>query len=428
MVGSGAARANSERLYDAFSHGEASPLAPLPVDYADVAVWQRERMTGDHLDAQLEYWREQLHDLPPSLEIPTDHPRPAERSGRGSAVVVEVGPELTGALRSLARTARATMFMTLLAAFQALLARYSGQDDIAIGTAIANRSRVETEGIVGFFANTLVLRTDVSGDPSFIELITRAREVSLGAYRHQDLPFERLVKELRPERTLRHTPLFQHMFVFQNTPAEELVLGGIRTEALPLDHGSAMFDLTLTLSESEDRLVGTLEFASDLFEPATARRIVTDFQRLLARGAETPDRPIRELDLLDDSERHRLLVEWNDTATEFPDQCIHEIFEQRAAERPDAIAVSDNGTLLTYQELDERADAIAGRLRRLGIGPEAHVGICLPRSADAIAAMLGTLKANGAYVPLDPEYPRARLDFMIDDARLEVILTDTTRV
>jgi amino acid adenylation domain-containing protein len=412
-------------LYDAFSRGEASPLDPLPIDYADVAVWQRERMTGEHLEAQLDYWRGRLDDLPPSLNIATDHPRPAHRSGRGGAVAIEVDPEVTGALRRVAQNARATMFMTLLAAFQTLLARYSGEDDIAVGTAIANRPRVETEGIVGFFANTLVLRTDVSGNPTFSELIGRVREVALGAYRHQDLPFERLVKELQPERTLRHTPLFQHMFVFQNTPAEELMLGGVRTEVLPLDHETAMFDLTLTLSESDDRIAGTLEYSSDLFERETAERIAAHFQRLLSGVAETPVRPIRELDLLGASERHRLLVEWNDTGAHFPDRCIHEIFEQQAAAHPDEVAISDNGRLLTYADLNAQADGIARRLRRLGVGPEAHVGICLPRSADAIAAMLGTLKANGAYVPLDPSYPRARLEYMIDDAQIQVIVTRT---
>lgn len=413
-------------LYAAFTAGEPSPLAPLPLDYADVTLWQRERMTGDHLGAQLAYWREQLAELPPSLELAADHARPSERSGRGGTIPIEVSQELTTALRAVTRTGRATMFMTLLAAYQALLARYSGQDDVAVGTAIASRSQVEMEGIVGFFANTLVLRTDLSGDPTFLELIARVREVALGAYRHQDLPFERLVKELRPERTLRYTPLFQHMFVFQNAPAAELVLGGVHAEILLLDQQSAMFDLTLTLSESDDRLVGTLEYSTDLFEHATAVRIATDFQRLLACVADAPDAPVGAVDLLSEADRDRQLAEWNDTATDFPIQAIHEIFEHVAADHPDAIAVSEHGASVTYRDLDRRADEIAGRLRRLGVGREARVGICLPRSTDAIVAMLGTLKANGAYVPLDPEYPRIRLDFMIEDARIDVVITTSS--
>ncbi len=415
-------------LYDAFVRDRPSPLAVLPIDYADVAVWQRDRMTGEHARTQLDYWRAQLDGLAPSLELATDHPRPAVRTGRGGAVAVEIGPELTAALRAVTRRARATMFMTLLAGFQALLARYSGCDDIPVGTAIANRARVETESIVGFFANTLVLRTDVSGSPSFEELIGRVRDVALGAYRHQDLPFERLVKELRPQRTLRATPLFQHMFVFQNTPADDLELRSVRTEAFPLEQETAMFDLTLTLTERADRLAGTLEYATDLFERTTAERIATHFVRLLEAVVAAPDRPIGDADLLDADERQRLLVEWNRTDAEYPEQCIHEIFEQRCAEHPDAVAVVERATstTLTYRQLDARAERVADRLRHLGVGPEAPVGICLPRSAEAIVAMLGVLKAQAAYVPLDPDHPRARLDLLVDDAGIGVILTDPT--
>jgi len=410
-------------LYDAFAGDEPSPLAPLPIQYSDFAVWQRERTAGDLLHNQLEYWLQRLGGLPPMLGIPTDHPRPLRRSGRGGAIDIEISASLTTELRRMTRASGATLFMTVLAAFQSLLARYSGQNDIAVGTAIANRPRLETEGLVGFFANTLVLRTDLSGEPSFLDVIARVREVALGAYRHQDLPFEHVVKALRPERSLGHTSLFQHMFVFQNALEHDLDLDGLTIEEFALDRDTAMFDLTLTLSETRQALVGTLEYASDLYDRTTAERMAEDLRTLLEAAVADPDRPIGEFDLMDHSERHRVLVEWNDTEADFPNRCIHEVFEERAAAHPDAIALTAGDVSLTYRDLDERADALAARLRSLGVGPEVRVGIYLFRSVDAIVAMLATLKAGGAYVPFDPDDPPARLEFMVDDSQVEVVVT-----
>ncbi len=410
-------------LYNGFAASDTPSLSPLPIQYADFSVWQREQATGEELHRHLEYWVQHLDGMPPLFEVPTDHPRPPQRTGRGSTLHIELSASLTAALQELARGSGATMFMTLLAAFQLQLGRYAGRDDIAVGTAIANRSRLETEGLVGFFANTLVLRTDLSGNPSFLDTIARVRNVAIDAYRHQDLPFEHLVKVLQPERTLGHTSLFQHMFVFQNGLETDLDLEGVGAELFVLDPDTAMFDLTLTMSESEQTLVGTLEYASDLYEPSTAEQIVGDFRTLLEAVVADPDRPIEEFDLMDPSRRHQMLVDWNDTRVDFPNCCVHEVFEERAAARPDAAALTTGDESLSYRELNERADALADRLRGLGVGPEVRVGLYLYRSADAIVAMLATLKAGGAYVPLDPDYPPARLEFMVEDSQIAVVVT-----
>jgi amino acid adenylation domain-containing protein len=410
-------------LYEAFARGQPSPLAPLPIRFADVAVWQRERITGELLHKQVEYWLARLAGLPPLLEIPADHPRPLRRSGRGGAIDIQISAPLTSELRRVSRAGGATLFMTLLTAFQLMLARYSGRDDIAVGTAIANRPRLETEGLVGFFANTLVLRTDLSGDPSFLEAISRVRGVTLAAYRNQDLPFEHVVKTLQPQRSLGHTALFQHMLVFNNTLERDLTLDGLTVQDFALDRDAAMFDLTLTLREDRDILVGTLEYASDLFDRPTAERMAKDFRRLLEAGVADPDRPFTELDLLDHSERHEVLFTWNNTSAAYPNRCIHELFQERAAAHPDAIALTEGEELLTYRNLNERADALASRLRVLGVGPDVRVGILLHRSTDAIVAILATLKAGGAYVPLNPDDPVARLAFLVDDSQINVVVT-----
>ena len=411
-------------LYNAFARGEPSPLAPLPAQYADFAVWQRNRLSGDAFRAHLDYWAHRLDDMPQLLELPADRPRPAKRSGQGGAIDLAIAAPLTRELRRVTVEGRATLFMTLIAAFQLLLARYSGRDDIAIGTAIGNRARLEDEALIGFFANTLVLRTDLSGEPSFMELLARVRAVALGAYGHQDLPFEQLVKALRPERSLSHTSLFQHMFVFQNTPGRDLALDGICTAPFPIEHDTAMFDLTLTLSEADDGLVGTLEYTTDLYDRTTAERLVRHFRNLLDGIVADPHRPIGELDLLDDAEREQAVVGWNDTRTPFPGRCIHELFEDQVAAHPDAIALTADDVSLTFNELNERANCLASHLRSLGVGPEVRVGICLHRSGDAVIALLATLKAGGAYLPLDPEYPPARLAFMLEDATVDVVVTE----
>ncbi len=415
-------------FYNAFAWETPVSLPPLPIQYADFAIWQRARMQGDTLGPHLAYWLRQLDALPPMLELPSDRARPPQRSGRGSVVDLQISAPLTADLRRVTRAGRATLFMTLLAAFQSLLARYSGQDDIAVGTAIANRPRVETEGLIGFFANTLVLRTDLSGNPSFMELIARVRAVALGAYEHQDLPFEYLVKELRPERSLAHASLFQHMFVFQNTAPRDLQLHDLVATEFPLEPDTAMFDLTLTLTEVGDIVTGTLEYATDLYDRATAERMVGHFQHLLESVVADPDRPIQDHDLSSDAERHQVVVGWNQTSTPFPNLCIHELFEQQAAANRDAVALTADTVSLTYGELNERANRLAHHLRSAGVGPETRVGICLHRSAGAIVALLATLKAGGAYVPLDPEYPPVRLAFMCEDGAVGVVITETAFV
>jgi aspartate racemase len=412
-------------LYNAFAHNTPSPLEPLPVQYADFALWQRSSIAGEVLDSELDYWRDRLETLPPLLALPSDHPRPARRSGRGATVPVDVPASLTAALRQVTLTGRATLYMTLLAAFQMLLARYSGEDDIAVGSPIANRTRPETHALLGFFANTMVLRTDLSGDPDFMEVLARVREVAVGAYSHQEVPFEQLVKELRPVRALGHTSLFQHMLVFQNTPAHDLELDGVTVHEFALEPDTAMFDLTLHLSEQDDALVGWLEYATDLYDDPSARRFVRHFTNLLEAIVADPRSPIGMLEFLDDDERRQVVVEWNDTRASFPSGCIHAQFEKQVDARPHAVALTAGEASLTYGELNVRANQLAHHLQTLGVGPGSRVGICLPRSGVAVVALLAALKAGGAYVPLDPEYPTARLAFMVEDGHVEVVITQS---
>ncbi len=412
-------------LYNAFAQDAPSPLEPPSLQYADFASWQRSSTGGAASQAQLDYWLDRLETLPPLLELPSDRPRPTRRSGRGETIPVEISTALTAGLRQVSRAGRSTLYMTLLAAFQTLLSRYSGEYDIAVGSPIANRTRPETTALVGFFANTMVLRTDLSGDPSFIEVLAQVREVAIGAYSHQEVPFEQLVKELRPERSLSHTSLFQHMFVFQNTPDRDLELDGLAVGAFPVETDTAMFDLTLLLSERDDVLVGWLEYATDLYDRSSAERFARHFGNLLEAIVADPRAPIGGLELLDDDERRQLVVEWNDTSAPFPDGCIHTCFEEQVERQPQGVALTAGAVSLTYEALNERANRLAHHLQSLGVGPEVRVGVCLPRSGDAVVALLATLKAGGAYLPLDPEYPTARLAFMIDDGHVEVVITSS---
>jgi amino acid adenylation domain-containing protein len=413
-------------LYNAFARDEPSPLEPPPLQYADFAVWQRSARAGDVLRTQLDYWHERLASLPEFLEVPSDRPRPARRSGRGETTAVVIPAELTAKLRQVTQAGRATLYMTLLAAVQVLLARYSGEDEVAIGSPIANRTRPETATLLGFFANTMVLRTDLSGDPTFMEVLARVREVAVGAYSHQDVPFEHLVKSLRPERSLGHTSLFQHMFVFQNAPGRDLDLDGITVTEVTLDADTAMFDLTLLLREVDDTLVGSLEYATDLYDRASAERFVRHFRRLLEAIVGDPQSPVRALELLDDDERRQMLVDWNQTAGCVPSACVHTTFEEQVRDRPHAVALTAGDVSVTYADLNARANQLAHRLQQLGVGPNACVGICLPRSIDAVIALLATLKAGGAYMPLAPDYPPARLGFMIADGHVRVVVSRST--
>ncbi|HVG31078.1 MAG TPA: amino acid adenylation domain-containing protein, partial [Pyrinomonadaceae bacterium] len=412
-------------LYGAFARGEDSPLAELPMQYADFARWQRERLSGETLERQLSYWREQLAGAPAALELPADRPRPAVQTFGGSHLRFNLSSELTKQLQALGQREGATLFMVLLAAFQTLLYRYTGQPDISVGTPIANRTRKEIEGLIGFFVNTLVLRADLSGGPTFRELLSRVREVCLGAYAHQDVPFEKLVEELQVERDLSRSPLFQVMFVLQTASPKEVRLPGLRLEMLEGDAETAKFDLMLSLEESAEGLRGWFEYNTDLFDAATVERMRAHFERLLAGLAAEPDARLSEVPLLGRDERRQLLVEWNDTRRDYPrGDCIHTLFERQAAKTPHAAAVISEAGRMSYEELDRRAERLAGGLRSLGVGPESLVAVLMGRSPELLVALLGVLKAGGAYVPLDPAYPKERLAFMLEDTRAAVILTE----
>ena len=416
-------------LYAAFHAGRPSPLPPLALQYADFAVWQRQWLAGERLDELLGWWRRQLAGMPPLLELPADRPRPAVQSFRGTSFPLALSAPLSRAIRELARRGEATLFMALLAGFQALLHRATGQDDLAVGSPIANRGRRELEGLIGCFINTLVLRGDLSGRPTGRELLARTRSAALGAYAHQDLPFELLVERLQPERSLSHGPLFQVMFMLHNTPGGDLDLPELATEALPLPGGVAKLDLLLLLYETaEGAIHGSLEWSHDLFDAPTVRRLVAHFTSLLAGMTADPDRRIDELPLLSAAERHQLLRDWNDTAADFADRGedrpgLHQLFERQARRTPGAPAAAFQGTALTYHQLDSRAGRLAGELRALGCGPESRVAVAMERSLELVTALLGVLKTGAAYVPLDPEYPADRLAFMMADARPAVLIT-----
>ncbi len=410
-------------LYAAFARGQPSPLAELPIQYVDFAAWQREWLQGEVLAEQLRYWKRQLTGAPPVLELPTDRPRPATQTYRGAQQCWVFDPQLLPALEQLSRQEGVTLFMTLLAAFQTLLYRYSGQEDVVVGTPIAGRQRLETEELIGFFVNTLVLRSDLSGNPTFRELLGRVREVTLGAYAHQDLPFEKLVEELNPQRNLSYAPLFQVMLVLQNAPQIPLSLPGLKVNAAAVEQETAKFDLTFELIAEGTQLRGTLNYNCDLFAPATMERLLGHFQTLLEGIAAQPEQRIGELPLLSAAERHELLVTWNDTQTAVPPQCVHELFAAQVERTPEAVAIEFAGQPLTYRQLNVRANQLAHYLQERGVGPEVRVGVCLERSLDLVVALLGILKAGGAYVPLDPAYPRERLAFMLQDSQAPLLVT-----
>lgn len=410
-------------LYNAFCQGKPSPLPKQPIQYADFAVWQQQWLSRGMLDTQLTYWKEQLAGVPPILELPTDRPRPPVQTFRGSTQSFQLSKELTLKLKTLSQQSEVTLFMTLLAAFATLLYRYSGQDDIVIGSPIANRNRKEIEPLIGFFVNTLVLRTNLVGNPTFVELMVRVRQMALAAYSHQDLPFEKLVEALQPERNLSHHPLFQVMFVLQKTRLEPLELPGLTLTPLELDNATSKFDVTLSMIEMESGLTGTWEYNSDLFDATTIHRMIGHFQTLLEGIVANPQLRVSELPLITEAERHQLLVEWNDTQAEYPAKCIHQLFEEQVKRTPDAVALMFENQQLTYRELNARANQLAHYLQGLGVGPEILVGICLERSLEMLVGMLGTLKAGGAYVPMDPAYPQERLEFMLSDTQMPVLLT-----
>jgi amino acid adenylation domain-containing protein len=414
-------------LYGAYRQGGESPLPELAVQYPDYAVWQRERLQGEALDRQVGYWKGRLAGAPALLELPTDHPRPAVQSHRGARQVEMLPAELTEPLQALARAEGATLFMVLLAAFQVLLGRYTGTEDVVVGTPVAGRGRSELEGLIGFFVNTLVLRADLSGDPTFREALRRVRESTLGAYEHQDLPFEKLVAELHPERSLGHSPLFQVMFTTQSGPQTAGAEAGLPLLGVAAERTAAQFDLTLGITETAQGLQARAEYATDLFEAPTISRMIGHLVRVLRQVGAHPDVRLSDVALLDRAERARVVEEWNRTDGEYPaDRTIHAVFEAQAARTPDAVAVRFQDRSLTYRQLNERANRLAHHLRRRGVGPEVRVGLCLERGMEMVVAVLGTLKAGGAYVPLDPGYPAERVAFALGDAGVPVLLTQET--
>lgn len=415
-------------LYKAFSTGSLSPLPELTIQYADFAVWQRQWLQGKALESQLSYWKQQLNGSLSILHLPADRPRPEVQSFRGARHSLVLSKTLTSSLKALARNEGVTLFVALLAAFGTLLYRYTGSEDIVVGAPIAERNRVETEGLIGFFVNTLVLRTDLSGSPSFRELLLRVREVTLEARAHQDLPFEKLVETLQPERSLSQNPLFQVMFALQTAPIPTLD-SGWNWSQLDIDTNTAKFDLTLELEERQEEIIGWLEYNTDIFDAPTISRMGGHFQTLLEGIVVNPDRKISKLPLLTPLEENQLLVEWNNTKTDYPkDACVHQLFEAQVERSPDAIAVTFDREQLTYRELNARANQLARYLQKLGVAREVLVGICVERSLEMVVGLLGILKAGGAYVPLDPAYPQERLTFILEDTQTPVLLTQARLV
>ncbi len=410
-------------LYEAFGEGRPSPLAPLPCQYADFAAWQRDWLRGERLEQQLDYWRGHLGAEPPRLELPVDRPRSSEQAFAGAAHDLSLSAGLTERLKALADQEGATLFMVLLAAAEALLHRYTGQQDLVVGSTIANRNQPGTEGLIACFVNTVALRTDVSGDPGFRELLNRVRETTLGAYQHQDLPFEKLVQELHPQRDLNQSPIVRMMFNYDNTPQTALEFAGLRLEPVPLRLDVVHFDLTLTITGTPaGELLTTWEYNTELFEAGTVALLATRLRSVLEQAVADPDRPVSELDLLAEEDLDRLAV-WNATEAPVPDATVHSLFELQAARTPDNEAVVLGDVSLTYAELNARANQLAHFLREAGVGPETPVGICVDRSPELAVAVLGVLKAGGAYVPLDPAYPSERLAFMLADSAVRLLLT-----
>jgi amino acid adenylation domain-containing protein/non-ribosomal peptide synthase protein (TIGR01720 family) len=408
-------------LYEAFCLGKPSPLPQLPIQYVDYAHWQRNRFREESLDKPLAYWKKQLGGSIPILEFPSDRPRPPIQTFRGARLYFSLPASLSEAITGLSRRENVTLFMVLVGAFQTFLYRCTGQDDVLIGSPIAGRNWPEVEKLIGCFLNTLVLRTDLSGNPSFRELLARVRDVAMGAYTYQDVPFERLVEELHPERDISRNPLFQIMFVLQNSLTLELP--GLSVTPAHLDRGAVPLDLILSMEQTAQGLGGWWEYNTDLFDDKTIARHAGHFQTMLEGVVANCDQRLSDLPLLSQDEEHQLLVEWNETRVDYPnDACLHHLFEAQVKRTPDTVSVVFENEKLTYRELNRRGNQLAHHLQKLGVGPDVLVGICVERSLEMVIGLLGVLKAGGAYVPLDPEYPTERLAFMIEDCRAPVLL------
>ncbi|MGW3453151.1 amino acid adenylation domain-containing protein [Streptomyces albidoflavus] len=413
-------------LYEAFQAGDPAPLAPLPIQYADYAHWQRQWLVDEVQDRQLGYWTRQLDGVDPRLPLPADRTRPAIKTYEGAHERFHLPEDLLRQLKALAERHDVTLYMTLLSVYALLLHRYSEQTDIAIGTPVANRQRIESEGLIGFFANTLVMRTDLSGDPAFTELLGRVKDVALQAFSHQDVPFEAVVDALQLERSLSHSPLFQVAFVLQEAHTDrEVRLGDLDVSLIEFDFDITKFDATLDLRETPDGLIGAIEYNTGLFDRDTVRRFVRHYTALLHAVVAAPDERLSGLSTLDADERRQVLAGWNEVPAAAPAEwCLHAWFERTAAAGPDAVAVEFGGGCLSYGELNARANRFARYLRGLGVGPDVLVALCLPRSEHLVVAVLAVLKAGGAYVPMDPASPAGRLAHILDDSAPQVLVTD----
>ena len=416
-------------LYEAFDHGLPSPLPELPIQYADFAVWQRDRLSGETLEREIAWWAKTLAGAPTLIQLPTDRPRPAVQRFRGGQVQDFLPDDLAAGVAAVGRRHGATLFMSLLAAFQAFLARISGDPDVLVGTPIAGRNWAETEGLVGLFINTLVVRGDVLGNPDYGELIARSRQAALGVFAHQEVPFEKLVENLQPQRSLAHSPIFQVMFALQNFPPRRFDLPGLEITVYQTDGGTSKFDLNLLFTELDGRLLGTLEYDSDLFDHSTAQRLLGCFETLLRGLVTNPDRWLLDIPLIGEAERHQMLLEWNDTEAPFPlGVCLHELFEAQAAARPEAVAAVFENRRMTYGELDRRANRLAHRLHSSGVGPGRLVAVHLERSPEMLLAVLGIHKAGGTYVPVDVSWPADRVRYILESERIVHVVTEPARL
>jgi len=410
--------------YESFTSGAALRSDELPIQYADYAAWQRKWVQGALLDQQLSYWKRQLSGAPPVLDLPTDRARPSVQTHCGAVATFQLNAELTGSLKQLSRREGVTLFMTLMAGFKTLLYRYSGQDEIVVGVPSAGRNRAEVEGLIGFFVNTLVLRTELKGDPTFRELMERVKQVALSAYAHQDVPFEKLVEELQPERNMSHSPLFQVTIALQNVTGEELALPGLKLTSLRRDRISAKFDLTLEMIETHGEIAGSLEYNTDLFDSIRIKRMLSHFDNLLRAAVANPEQRVSTITLLTDAEQEEQLIKWNDTRCDYPqDRGIHQLFEAQVKRTPKAVALVFEDEELSYDELNRNANQLARHLQGLGVGPEVRVAILMDRCIEMVVGLLAVLKAGGTYVPLDPAYPRDRLSFMLADSSFSLLLT-----
>ncbi|MBF2063676.1 MAG: amino acid adenylation domain-containing protein [Calothrix sp. C42_A2020_038] len=401
----------------------STPLSKLPIQYPDFAAWQRQWLTEDVLVEQLNYWKQQLAEAPPLLELPYDRPRPSVQTYRGATKEFQIDQNLTKQLQTLSQKSGTTLYTTLLAAYTTLLYRYTGQEDICVGSPFANRNRTEVEPLIGFFVNTLVLRAQIKENPSFLEFLQQLQKIVLNAHAHQDVPFEQVVEVVKPERSPSYNPLFQVMFVLENFSIDAFELPGIRVTPKLVERGISQFDLSLSMWQTQKGLIASWEYNSDLFDADTVVRMASNFETLLKSIATNPEQRISELSLLTDKEQHQILVEWNNTYTEYPNKTIHQMFEEQVQRTPEAIALESAEEKLTYEELNLRANQLAHHLQSLGVAPDVLVGLCVERSQYMIIGLLAILKAGGAYVPLDPNYPQERLAYMLKDSQVSVLLT-----